>query len=129
MHVNNNEWSRVTAAESQLSDWFSSCMLLVANALIFFHLARKKSFELSQGKAAIIAVAFMLAAVAVLGAAIASYHIRIKSAMVLLDVADRKREDSISSSLFSIVIVVACIIMAVAWIVAKDSIVVMFDIG
>ena len=73
-------WTRVVGSENLLSSWLNASLLLLGNALIFYHMANTQTIEASKPVAGLIATAFVLTSLAILLSSIRAYYLRAPSA-------------------------------------------------
>lgn len=89
-------WSRVIGSESLLASWIASSLLLLGNALLFFHMvSASKSVEVSRPLAGIIATGFVILSVMVLLVSTRSYRTRSKEAVGKLPTSLKPFERSV----------------------------------
>lgn len=112
-------WSRVIGSESLLASWLGTSLLLLGNALLFFHMVTvSESLEVSRPLAGSIATGFVSLSVIVLLVAISSYRIRSQQAVDNLPLRLQSFEDRVkgwnnivSSLLCFLFIFVGCVII------------------
>jgi ABC-type Fe3+ transport system permease subunit len=63
--------------EAQFSSWLSSSFLLMTVSLLFYHMTKTKSFEMSQTQAGFFSIALILIAVTITLLALYTYYNRI----------------------------------------------------
>ena len=116
------DWTNVLGTESLLCAWFSSCMLLLANALLFFHMSRVKSIVLSAPTASLMAISFIIIGVALLVTALVCYGVRATKATALLRHAQlRNKEKSITITHIVLFSFIVLLFLSVVFVIAKDS--------
>ena len=97
VHVE-EQWSRVIGAESLLASWLGGSLLLLGNALLFFHMvAASGSLGIDRSIAGIIATGFVVVSVMVLLPAAHSYRLRSRKAVANLPTSLQTTESRVKT--------------------------------
>ena len=96
-------------------------MLLLANALIFFHMARVRSLEIKKGQAAAIAVTLISAGVAIQVGSTVMYGQRARRAIQHLPEAERDLEHKCHYAILAFCVTMCVILGAIALAILRGS--------
>ncbi len=85
-------WGRVVGAEGNLAGWLNASLLLLGNALLFYHMVTSRTLEANRRQAGLIACAFVAASLGVLLTGTATYVNHTRGALSDLPARDRPDE-------------------------------------
>ena len=114
-------WTRAIGAESLLSSWAGTSMLLLANALIFFHMARVRSLEVGKGQAAFVAVVLIAAGVAVQIGSTVVYGQRARRAIQHLPITEQVAERNYHRAILAFCATMCLVLVLIAFVVLRGS--------
>ena len=109
------------ATETLLNSWFSGSMLLLANAFIFFHMARVRSLELNSRTAALVAVVLIVAGALMLLGSICVYRIRMGEAARSIPMPLRREEGVFAWCTLVLFIFIMVVFCSIDWIIGHRS--------
>ena len=96
-------------------------MLLLANALIFFHMARVQSLELNTRVAALIAVSLIVTGALMLLGSILVYSMRVRKAAPDLPPLLRNQEVAFARCTLVLFVFIMVVFSSIAWIISHGS--------
>jgi hypothetical protein len=114
-------WTRAVGAETLLANWFAASLVLMANALIFFHMARVKTLELKAGPAGLIAFGLIMGSIVLMIGSTCIYAHRSLAAADHLPKRDTRNERRIVFSTLTFFAMMSSMTAVIAYVVLRGG--------
>jgi len=114
-------WARVVGSEGLLAAWVSASLLLMGNALIFFHMAKVHSLEIAPALAAGLALALIAGSALLVVGSTFSYASRSARSIEALPPAAQNSERRTAGFVFVFSTVMCVVICAIGLVMMRGS--------
>ena len=114
-------WARAVGSEGLLAAWVSASLLLMGNALIFFHIAKVHSLEITPALASVLALALIAGSALLVVGSTFSYASRSAQSIGTLPPAAQKSERRTASFVFLFSTVMCVLICAIGLVMVRGS--------